>query len=257
ARARNRSPSAASRRSPMATQPTTQLLTTPTPVVTRYNRLVLYAACGAVALFVCTYVLVVREHGRRTEAARPVRLISSPQPLVTETPKAKPDLPPQPEPPVQPVVSMPPPQHESPAFPRQEDPLVKLRADERIKAFRGPILVKFDGTQPPPARRASPARPPRVLEVPPASTPPFPAPPFGSQQPSPFGGLLQPGLPTWATRDSTGRNADFWGLSGFARTPQIASAQLLPPRSPYQLNAGMQIPVVLGQDVTSDTESLF
>src|SRR5262249_35457861 len=36
-----------------------------------------------------------------------------------------------------------------------------------------------------------------------------------------------------------------------------AAAHLLPPRSPYQLNAGMQIPVVLGQDLTSDAESLF
>src|SRR5713101_5040243 len=111
----------------MATPPTTQLLTTPKPPVTRYNRLVLYAAFGAVALLVCTYVLVVRDHGRRTETARPVRLISSPQPLVTETPKAKPEPPPQLEP--QPVVSTPPPQHDSPAFPRKEDPLMKLRAD--------------------------------------------------------------------------------------------------------------------------------
>ena len=140
----------------MATQPTTHLLTTPKPVVTRYNRLVLYAAFGAVALLVCTYVLVVRDHGRRTETARPVRLISSPQPLVTETPKAKPEPPPQLEP--QPVVSTPPPQHDSPAFPRKEDPLVKLRADERLKAYRGAILVKFDGMQAPSPRQEQAVR---------------------------------------------------------------------------------------------------
>ena len=221
----------------MATQPPTQLLTTATPIVTRYNRLVLYAACGAAALFVCTYVLVVREHGRRTATARPVPLVSSPQPLVTETPKVKPEPPPQPEP--QPVAYTPPPQHESPAFPRQDNPLVKLRAEERIKAFRGPILVKFEGPPPASSRQDSPSHTPQVLEVPPASTPPFAAPPPSGFPPSsPFGELPQPGLPTWATRDSTGRNADFWGLSGFARAPQYAAAHLLPPRSPYQLNAG-------------------
>jgi type IV secretion system protein TrbI len=240
----------------MADPHPTHLITAPTPVVTRYNRLVLYAACGAAALFVGTYVLVVREHGRRTESARPVRLVSSPQPLVTETPKAKPEPPPQPEP--QPVVYTPPPQHESPAFPRQDNPLVKLRAEERIKAFRGPILVKFDGMQPTPSRQDPLARTSQVLEVPPVSTPPFAAPPpSGFQPPYPLSELPQSDLPTWVTRDSTGRNADFWGLSGFARAPQYAAAHLLPPRSPYQLNAGMQIPVVLGQDVNSDTESLF
>ena len=137
----------------MAEQPTTRLLTTPKPPVTRYNRLVLYAACGAVALLVCTYVLVVHDHGRSAAAARPLRLINSAQPLVTETPKAKPEPPPQPEPPAQPVVSTPAPQHESPAFPKQDNPLVKLRADERLKAYRGPILVKFDGPQ-----QAAPSR---------------------------------------------------------------------------------------------------
>src|SRR5262249_38299887 len=158
--------------------------------------------------------------------------------------------PPPPEP--QPVAYTLPQQHESPAFPRQDNPLVKLRAEERIKAFRGPILVKFDGPQPTSSRQDSPSRTPQVLEVPPARPPPS-----GYQPPYSFGNLPQSGLPTWATRDSTGRNADFWGLSGFARAPQYAAAHLLPPRSPYQLNAGMQIPVVLGQDLTSDAESLF
>src|SRR5262245_32274971 len=103
---RNRSPSSTSRRNARMADPhTTRLITAPTPVVTRYNRLVLYAACGAAALFVCTYVLVVREHGRRTETARPVRLVSSPQPLVTETPKVKSEPPPPPEP--QPVAYTP------------------------------------------------------------------------------------------------------------------------------------------------------
>ena len=234
----------------MATHPSTQLLMTPQPVVTRYNRLALYAACGAVALFVCTYLLVVRDQGRHTTTTRPVPLVSSPQPLVTETPTVKPEPPPRPEP--QPVVYTPPPQHESPAFPRQDNALVKLRAEERIKALRGPILVKFEGTQPASSRQDPPSRTPQVLEVPPASTPPS-----SSQALSPLGELPQSALLTWASRDSTGRNADFWGLSGFARAPQYAAAHLLPPRSPYQLNAGMQIPVVLGQDVNSDTESLF
>ena len=152
----------------MATHPSTQLLTTPQPVVTRYNRLVLYAACGAVALFVCTYLLVVRDQGRHTTTTRPVPLVSSPQPLVTETPTVKPEPPPRPEP--QPVVYTPPLQHESPAFPRQDNALVKLRAEERIKALRGPILVKFEGTQPASFRQDPPSRTPQVLEVPPASS---------------------------------------------------------------------------------------
>ncbi len=246
----------------MAEQPTTRLLTTPKPPVTRYNRLVLYGVGTALALFVCTYLLVVRDRGSTATSTRPVRLVSSPQPLVPEPPK-KPEPAPPPPPP-EPAVYIPPLQHDSPAFPRKEDPLVKLRADERIKAYRSPVLVKFDGAQPVPAHQEAAAPNPQTLEIPPAGQQPFGGqqpfagpPPRGWQGGSPPGGLPQAGIPTWANRDSTGRNADFWGLSGFARTPQVATAQLLPPRSPFQINAGMQIPVVLGQDLSSDAEGTF
>jgi type IV secretion system protein TrbI len=242
----------------MADPHTTHLITTPKPVVTRYNRLVLYAGLAAVALVVCTYLLVMREHGRRVASAPPMHLVSLPTPLVTDIPKAKPEPPPEPPlpPPSQPAVSVPPVQQSSLPAPKKDNPLEKMRFDERVKAYRGPILVKFDGTPPTPTHPEQSPRVPQVLEVPPApsqSTAVLPAP-----QP-----LASPGwppaedLPTWAYRDATGRNADFWGLSGFAQAPQYAAAHLLPPRSPYQINAGMQIPVVLGQDLTSDTESLF
>src|SRR5262245_18930802 len=242
----------------MADPHTTHLITTPKPLVTRYNRLVLYAGLAAVALVVCTYLLVMREHGRRVASAPPRPLVSLPTPLVTDLPKAKPEPPPapQPQPPPQPVVYAPPPQQSPLPAPRKESPLAKMRFDERVKAYRGPILVKFEGKSQTPSHPEQSPRTLQVLEVPPAQSLQPPA--LAAPQPLPsFGSPYSGDLPTWATRDATGRNADFWGLSGFARAPQYAAAHLQPPRSPYQLNAGMQIPVVLGQDLTSDAESLF
>jgi type IV secretory pathway VirB10-like protein len=242
----------------MADPHPTHLITAPKPVVTRYNRLVLYAGLAAVGLVVCTYLLVMREHGRRVASAPPMHLVSLPAPLVTDIPKAKPEPPPepQPQPPSQPAVSVPPVQQSSLPAPKKDNPLEKMRFDERVKAYRGPILVKFDGALPTPSHPEQSLRVPQVLEVPPAQSQPPPALAAPQQLPS-FGSPYPEELPTWAYRDATGRNADFWGLSGFARSPQYAAAHLLPPRSPYQINAGMQIPVVLGQDLTSDAESLF
>ena len=241
----------------MADSHTTHLITAPRPVVTRYNRLVLYTGIAAVALVVCTYLLVMREQGRRVAPTPPVHLTSLPTPLVTEMPKAPPEPPPQPQlqPPSPPAVFVPPQQSSLPP-PRKDNPLEKIRFDERVKAYRGPILVKFEGALPTPSHPEQSPHVPQVLEVPPAQSQQPPVLPAPQQLPSP-GWPHAEDLPTWAYRDATGRNADFWGLSGFARQPQYAAAHLLPPRSPYQINAGMQIPVVLGQDLTSDAESLF
>ena len=70
----------------MAEPHTTHLITAPKPVVTRYNRLVLYTGIAAVALVVCTYLLVMREQGRRVASTPPMHLTSLPTPLVTEWP---------------------------------------------------------------------------------------------------------------------------------------------------------------------------
>src|SRR5439155_19027715 len=95
----------------MADSHTTHLIMAPKPVVTRYNHLVLYTGIAAVALVVCTYLLVMREQGQRVASAPPVHLVSLPTPLVTEMPKAPPE--PQPQPPSPPAVSVPPPQQSS------------------------------------------------------------------------------------------------------------------------------------------------
>src|SRR5262249_27547683 len=119
---RNRSPSSASRRNARMADPhTTQLITAPKPIVTRYNRLVMYAGLAAVALVVCTYLLVRREHGRRAASAPPMHLVSPPTPLVTDLPKVKPEPPPepQPQPPPQPAVSVPPVQQSSLPAPKK------------------------------------------------------------------------------------------------------------------------------------------
>src|SRR4029434_8300042 len=54
-----------------------------------------------------------------------------------------------------------------------------------------------------------------------------------------------------------GRQQQFWQQSSDAITAQYLTAQVQPPRSPYQLNAGTKIPAVLTQAITSDLEGTF
>src|SRR5262249_19107715 len=58
----------------------------------------------------------------------------------------------------------------------------------------------------------------------------------------------------WVDR-LTAQPPPFGDVSG--KVPQYLNATLQPPRSPYQINAGMLLPVVLAQDVTSDVVSFF
>lgn len=210
----------------------TNLIVQPKPQVTRYNRVALWGAIGVVVLVALTYSLVIRDHGRRSVEPRRARLTSLPQPLVTELPKAQPP-PPAPPPKEQPVTWHPePPPPPAPA--PQQDPLTALRRKERQDAYRSPILVAAFTPERAPAQANGgqanghvPTPPPQVLEIEPAQQDPW--------------------------REEFPQPSRFGDVSGTA--PQYLTAQLQPPRSPYQINAGMLLPVVLAQDVTSDVAS--
>jgi type IV secretion system protein VirB10 len=63
---------------------------------------------------------------------------------------------------------------------------------------------------------------------------------------------------TWADQFTPPLSPQAHGFGDVAgRSPQYLNATLQPPHSPYQINAGMLLPVVLAQDVTSDVLSFF
>ncbi len=220
------------------TAPTT-LIVQPKPEVTRYNRVVLWGSIGAVVLIVLTYAVVIRDHGQTRVESHKERLTSLPKPLIPEIPKAQPiTSPPLPPPKEQPVTWHPTPPASPPA-PQKENPLVVKRRKEREDAYRSPMLVAAfspdkgqpsqEATAPPPAS----VRYPQTLEIE----------PMAHREPGPWDERFPPQSPG--------------GSSLSLRASQYLHATLQPPHSPYQLNAGMLIPVVLAQDVTSDVQSFF
>ncbi len=225
-------------------KPTTNLAVQHQPQVTRYNRVALWGGIGAVVLIMLTYSLVIRDHGRHVVEARNEQLTTLPQPLIPKLPKAPPAPPPPPVPsPKEQPVTWHPVAPTAPQTSRQENPLVTKRRKEREDAYRSPMLVAaFSPDKRQQAQETRPAMPaavhyPQTLEIEPTVT----------RDPAPW--------------DVRGRQAPVLQTHGFGdfseRTPQYLNATLQPPQSPYQINAGMLIPVVLAQDVTSDVPSFF
>ena len=130
----------------------------------------------------------------------------------------------------------------APAAPQKENPLVTKRRKEREDAYRSPMLVaafspdKGQQSQETRATLPAPGRHPQTLEIEPAVT----------REAAPWDERF---------RQPPQQTQGFGDVSG--RVPQYLNATLQPPQSPYQLNAGMLIPVVLAQDVTSDVQSFF
>lgn len=229
----------------------------PTPVANGYNRLVLYGMIGAGVLAVVTYVTVMTS--RHTTAAkweRPERLVMVNRSLVT--PAEKPSPPRYDPPPQQPLPPLQLPQATAPPPPRPQaqpkpNPDVQRRKEALLKALSAKVLVEeFSAdrpqskTTPVALHSSSPVSgPQQTLEIPPAWN-------------------ASPGaesLRTWshAPEDRiehtlVGRQQQFWQQSSDARTDQYLAAQVQPPRSPYQVNAGTLIPAVTTQAITSDLE---
>src|ERR1043166_6582571 len=235
----------------------------PQPVVTRYNKLALGLACCLILVLVAAYFVVIKSHSPQSSQPHksPLTTIQTPL-LMTEK-----DLPSagevQPDPikeqpylfmPKQEVRTSPPPVVAPPLSPppatitKPPNPLVQLRLKELQDGLRSPMIVAAS-TSDRAAQRSTlsqgdlrtPDEPeplsydtshshlhPQALEVPPVDLP-----------------------------DEGGINQGIAPRGAKALQSQYLSAQLRPPMSSYQLNAGMQLPVVLSQDITSDVQSFF
>ena len=210
---------------------------------------------GAGLLAVVTYVTVMAS--RHTSAAkweRPERLVMVNRPLVTPAEKPPPRYVP---PPQEPPPPLPLPQATTPA-PRPQaqpkpDPDVQRRKEALLKALSAKVLVEeFSADRPQPTttpvalHSPSPVSgPPQTLEIPPA----------WSSSPSAESLRAWPRTPEHQTEQTlVGRQQQFWQQSSDATTAQYLAAQVQPPRSPYQVNAGTIVPAVLTQAITSDLE---
>jgi len=239
-------------------QPHNQLSLHPTPAANGYNRLVLYGMIGAGVLAVVTYLTVMSS--RRNASAkwdRPERFVMINRSLVTPAEKPVPPpprytLPPQEPPPPQQF-----PQTTTPSPRPQAQPKPNLDGQRRkealLKALRAKVLVEEFSTDRPQAKTTPVAfqspppvnGPPQTLEIPPAWNA---APGMESQR-------------TWSRLPEhrgeqalVGRQQQFWQQSSAATTEQYLAAQVQPPRSRYQINAGTMIPAVTTQAMTSDLE---
>lgn len=239
----------------------THLLTNPQPPVTRYNQVALWAAISFIVLIVVGYSWVLSTHPQHTRSPLKEPLVTLSTPLVTATPTpppppaAVPDAPKEqpvtwrPEPEV-PAVAAPPPPTPPPVSQQaiQPNPLDELRKKEREQGLRSPLLVAAFNPDKASAQPGStphanalspdihPGRYPQALEIAPTT----------HQGPAPL-----------SLGASFGQEQTGGGVRGFGQPSQYLTAQLQPPRSPYQVNAGSQLPVVLAQDVTSDVQSFF
>lgn len=231
----------------------------PTPAAHGYNRLVQYGMIGAGALAVVTYLTVMSS--RTSTAAkweRPERLVLVNRPLVLPVEKSPPSPPSR----VEPVPHDPPPplqvQHTPPSAPRPQaqshpNPDVQRRKEALLKALSAKVLVEeFSADRPQakttPVALQSPAAtggPPQTLEIPPS----------WSSSPDADSLRTWPRTPEHDSEHTlVGRQQQFWHQSSDATAGQYLAAQVQPPRSPYQVNAGTLIPAVLTQAITSDLE---
>jgi type IV secretory pathway VirB10-like protein len=227
----------------------------PTPPATGYNRLVLYGMIGAGALAVVTYLTVMASrHTTTAKWERPERLVMVNRPLVLPADKPPPRYEP---PPQEPSPPLPLPQATIPA-PRPQaqpkpDPDVQRRKEALLKALSAKVLVEEFSADRPPSQTtpvalhaSSPVEgPPQALEIPSA----------WSSSPGAESLRAWPRPPEpQAAQALVGRQQQFWQQSSDATTGQYLPAQVQPPRSPYQVNAGTIVPAVLTQALTSDLE---
>jgi type IV secretion system protein TrbI len=225
----------------------------PVPHATRYNRLVQYGLCGAGALIVLTYLIVMSSRGDKPHWERPDRFVTLNRPLLTNV-----EQPPPPPPP--PLPALPPqtfPQATTAPLPHSSttphpNPDAERRKAALLKALTAKVLVaEFSADRPQPT-----ATPVVLSSAPHSGSPPFAhlASPW-PHHPAPehmaaWTGGQPPGPPTALV----GRSHDFWQQSSHATSEQYLAARVQPPRAPYQVNAGTLVPAVLAQAITSDLE---
>src|SRR5438552_1052899 len=219
-----------------------RLVLHPRPQTTRYNSLVLYGVGAVAVIVVLAYVMAVHSHRPQAQWERPAHFVSVGRPLIPQVEKPPPPPPPppqaMPEPLPQPNLTPPPPPH-------LEDPGAAQRKATLVKALSKPVIVaefSADAQHREPGRLSStPATfqpensPPQTLTIPPV---------WGQQTDHPWGGYPGP----------VGRSQQFWQQSSGATAEQWLAANVMPPRSPYQINAGTIIPAVLASAINSDVE---
>jgi type IV secretory pathway VirB10-like protein len=218
-------------------------------VITRYNRLLLYAGGIVLGVVVLSWWFVVATRRPSTAADASVRLVSSNQPLQLPEPPKPPPEPPLPDPPVVPQhFSLP--QSATPqsrtVTPAKVDEDAKRRKDALLRALRASVKVdNFSLDETPctqsvsvPAAAQSQSGPSQTLEIPPAwqHEPAWP----------------QRTVPPEST--PVGRHDRFWRGSSWGTSSQWLAAAVQPPRSPYQVNAGTVIPAILANALNSDLE---
>src|SRR5947207_3351015 len=202
-----------------------RLVLHPRPQTTRYNSLVLYGVGVVAVIVLIAYVVAVHSHRPQAQWERPAHFVSVGRPLIPQVEKPPPPPPPpqaMPEPLPQPNLALPPPPHLG-------DPGAAQRKATLVKALSKPVIVaefSADAQHREPGRLSStPASfqpensPPQTLTIPPV---------WGQQTDHPWGGYPGP----------VGRSQQFWQQSSGATAEQWLAANVMPPRSPYQINAG-------------------
>src|SRR5207244_11315172 len=122
-----------------------------------------------------------------------------------------------------------------------------------VKALSKPVIgaeFSADAQHREPGRQSSTSlavhpenSPPQTLTIPPVWGQQTDH-PWGQQTDHPWGGYPGP----------VGRSQQFWQQASGATADQWLTASVMPPRSPYQINAGTIIPAVLARAVHADGE---